>query len=57
MLLPPLLDPLGVSGATEVISIGGLAQPAALAGAFAGLTARRLGAIKLMMSIAVIGKE
>jgi hypothetical protein len=57
MGLAPLSDTFGVVGVTEVIAVGGLAQPARLAGPFAGLPALRSRAILLAGSIAVIRIE
>jgi len=57
MGLAPLPHSLGVLGAAEVITVGGLAQPPALAGTLAGLAALRLGTVNLVMSFPVIGKK
>src|SRR5215813_4103917 len=57
MSLTPLPNTLGVVGPAEVIAIGRLVQPSSLAGQFAGLSARRLAAVMLMMLVAVIGEE
>ena len=54
MSLTPLLDALDILLAAEVIPVGGLAQPAALALGFAGAAAIGLGTVKLVISVAVI---
>ena len=54
MRLSPKLYPFDIVGATEVIVIGGLLQPAALAVGFAGLLTRGLRAIALASDIAIV---
>jgi hypothetical protein len=44
-------------GAAEVIAVAGLAQPAALAGLLAGPAAGRLGAVSLVIAVAIIRQE
>ena len=43
----PLPDALAMGGACEVIAVAWLLEPAVLAGGFAGLPARELGAVAL----------
>jgi hypothetical protein len=50
----PLLDPSGIIGLAEVISVLGLAEPAALARAFAGALAFKLRAETLVKSVAMV---
>ena len=57
MGLPPLLDMPGVFWAAEVIAIGWLAKPPALAGLFASLAASGFAAVVLALLVAVIGQE
>ena len=57
MSLAPVPHALGVFGPPEVIAVGRLAQPSALAGQFAGLSTSRLAAVMLVMFVAVIGEE
>ena len=47
MSLAPLPDALDMGGAGEVIAVAWLLEPAVLAGGFAGLPARELGAVAL----------
>ena len=57
MSLAPVPHALGVSGPPEVIAVGGLAQPSALAGQFASLSRSGLAAVMLVMFVAVLGEE
>ena len=57
MLCPPLLHPLDIFGATEVIAVAGFAQPLLLAGLFAGRLALRGGTLFLASPIPVIGNK
>jgi hypothetical protein len=54
MLLSPELHPFDIVGATEVLVILGLLQPAPLAVGFAGLFAGGLGAITLASDVAIV---
>ena len=57
MLRPPLLHPLDIFGAAEVIAVARFAQPLLLTGLFAGRLALRGGTILLAAPIPVIGGE
>jgi len=57
MLSAPGLDPRGVIGAAEVVAVGGLFEPAALALLFADPATIGLGAVALVMPITKIGNE
>jgi len=57
MSLAPVPHALGVFGPPEVIAVGRLAQPSALAGQFAGLSTSRFAAVMLVVFVAVIGEE
>src|SRR5215471_7775755 len=50
--LAPLPDALDVGGASEVIAVAGLLEPAALARRLAGLAARGLSAVALALDVA-----
>jgi hypothetical protein len=53
--LAPLPHALDLGRACEVITVSGLVQPAALASGFAGVAARRLGAVALASGAARVG--
>lgn len=53
----PLPDRLDVGGASEVIAVAGLLEPAVLAGGFACLPARRRGAVALAPSATRVGSK
>ena len=57
MSFAPLLDPLDIFLASEVIAVGRFGEPAPLAGGFAGSAALRYGTINLVMAVAVIRTE
>ena len=57
MLRPPILHPLHIFRAAEVIAVAGFAQPLPLTGLFAGGLALRGGTISLAPPIPVIGNE
>jgi hypothetical protein len=57
MSLPPGPHPLDVFWAAEVVAIGRLAQPALLAGLFAGQATIGFGTVMLAVLIAVIRNE
>ena len=57
MSLAPLPNAPGVFRVTEVIAVGRLAQPLALAGQFAGVSASRFAAVALALLVTVIGEE
>jgi len=53
----PLLDARHILGITEVVAVGGLAQPSPLTGRLAGLLAIGFPAVLLPVAIAVIREE
>ena len=57
MGLAPCAHTLHLFGTAEVISVAGLAQPAALAGRLAGVAATGLAAVMLTLPVAVIRQE
>ena len=57
MGLAPLPHMLGIVRLSEVVAVGWLAQPSALAGQFAGVLAGRLATVTLPLLVAVIGEE
>jgi len=57
VLFPPAADTFSVRESAEVILVLGFGQPALLAGVFAGLATRRLGAKLLARTIVAVGQE
>ena len=57
MGLAPLSNAFGVLRVTEVVAVGGFAQPPVLAGQLAGVPATGLVAVTLAISVTVIGEE
>jgi len=57
MGLAPLLDARHILGISEVVSVGGLAQPSLLTGRLAGLLAIGFPAVLLPVPIPVIREE
>jgi hypothetical protein len=53
--LAPLPHALDLGGACEVIAVRGLVEPATLAGGFAGVAARGLGAVALASGATGVG--
>jgi hypothetical protein len=54
---PPLLNALDVVGSAEVVAVGPLAQPTALAGCFAGPATRFFSTEVLVSYVTVIRSE
>jgi hypothetical protein len=57
MGVTPGAHPLHIRRTPEVVPVGPLAQPTALAGGLAGTTTLRLGAVVLMAQIAWVGEK